>query len=126
MSGPSILFVVDAGPAVGGGHVMRSLTLAGALEAQGAACRFVAPPEAQAILAAFAPQTPQVAASSTLPDDLAAAAKGERFEAIVFDHYGLSEADHRAMAQGKRSLAIDDLADRPLGADLVLDSGPAR
>ena len=44
MSGPSILFVVDAGPAVGGGHVMRSLTLAGALSGQGAACRFVAPP----------------------------------------------------------------------------------
>jgi UDP-2,4-diacetamido-2,4,6-trideoxy-beta-L-altropyranose hydrolase len=30
------------------------------------------------------------------------------------------------MAQGKPALAIDDLADRPLAADLVLDSGPAR
>ena len=35
MTGPRILFVVDAGPAVGGGHVMRSLTLAQALAAQG-------------------------------------------------------------------------------------------
>jgi UDP-2,4-diacetamido-2,4,6-trideoxy-beta-L-altropyranose hydrolase len=126
MSGPSILFVVDAGPAVGGGHVMRSLTLAGALEAQGSACRFVSAPEAQAILAAFAPETPRVAATSTLPGDLAAAVGPERFDAIVFDHYGLSEADHRAMAQGKPTLVIDDLADRPLAADLVLDSGPAR
>src|SRR4051794_3910581 len=126
MSGPSILFVVDAGPEVGGGHVMRSLTLAGALEAQGAACRFVAPPEVQAILAAFAPEMTQVAAASTSPADLAAAVKPERFEAVVFDHYGLAEGDHRAMAQGKPALAIDDLADRARAADLVLDSGPAR
>jgi UDP-2,4-diacetamido-2,4,6-trideoxy-beta-L-altropyranose hydrolase len=126
MSGPSILFVVDAGPAVGGGHVMRSLTLAGALEAQGATCRFVSPPEAQAILAAFAPDVQQVLAASTAPGDLAAAVRPERFDAIVFDHYGLSEDDQRTMAQGKPALAIDDLADRPLAADLVLDSGPAR
>ena len=126
MSGPSILFVVDAGPAVGGGHVMRSLTLAGALEAQGAACRFVTPPAAQAILAAFAPEVPGVAAASTSPGDLASAVRAERFDAIVFDHYGLCEDDHRAMAQGKPALAIDELADRALGTDVVLDSGPAR
>ena len=41
MSGPRILFVVDAGPVVGGGHVMRCLTLAQALEAQGAGCRIL-------------------------------------------------------------------------------------
>jgi len=126
MSGPSILFVVDAGPEVGGGHVMRSLTLAAALEAQGAASRFVAPPEVQAILAAFGPEVAQVAAASTSPPDLASAAMPEPFDAIVFDHYGLAEGDHRAMARGKPALAIDDLADRALAADLVLDSGPSR
>jgi UDP-2,4-diacetamido-2,4,6-trideoxy-beta-L-altropyranose hydrolase len=41
MTGPRILFVADAGPQVGGGHVMRSLTLAQALEAQGARYAFV-------------------------------------------------------------------------------------
>ncbi len=51
---------------------------------------------------------------------------GETYDAIVFDHYGLSAGDHRTMAQGHPALVIDDLADRPLGADLVLDSGPAR
>jgi UDP-2,4-diacetamido-2,4,6-trideoxy-beta-L-altropyranose hydrolase len=126
MSGPSIVFVVDAGPAVGGGHVMRSLTLAGALEAAGAACRFVGPPAAAAILTAFAPETAQIAAASTLPGDLMLAVKADRFDAIVFDHYGLSGDDQLAIAQGKPALAIDDLADRPLAADLVLDSGPAR
>jgi UDP-2,4-diacetamido-2,4,6-trideoxy-beta-L-altropyranose hydrolase len=121
MTGPRILFVVDAGPAVGGGHVMRSLTLAQALAAQGAACVFVGPAAVSELLDAFAPGTPRIAA-----EDLAAAAVREAFDAIVFDHYGLSEPDHRAMAQGRPVLVIDDLANRPLGADIVLDSGPAR
>ena len=126
MSGPRILFVVDAGPEVGGGHVMRCLTLAGALEAQGASCRFVAPPAVEAILDAFAPETARATAASTMAGDLAQAASGEMFDAMVFDHYGLAETDHRPMAQGRPTLVIDDLADRPLGADLLLDSGPAR
>ncbi|WP_372784179.1 UDP-2,4-diacetamido-2,4,6-trideoxy-beta-L-altropyranose hydrolase [Phenylobacterium sp.] len=126
MSSPNILFVVDAGPAVGGGHVMRSLTLAGVLDAQGASCRFIAPPAAAAMLAVFAPDRAQVPAASAAPRDLAEAVAGETYDAIVFDHYGLSAADHRTMAQGHPVLVIDDLADRPLGADLILDSGPAR
>jgi UDP-2,4-diacetamido-2,4,6-trideoxy-beta-L-altropyranose hydrolase len=126
MSGPSILFVVDAGPLVGGGHVMRCLTLAGALESLGASCRFVAPAPAEAILAAFAPETARTPAVSAAPVDLARAVAAERFDAIVFDHYGLADADHREMRRNKPALAIDDLADRPLDADIVLDSGPAR
>lgn len=121
MTGPRILFVVDGGPTVGGGHVMRSLTLARALEAQGATFAFVGPPAVSELLDAFAPDASRIPA-----ENLAAAAVREAFDAIVFDHYGLAEPDHRAMAQGRPVLVIDDLANRPLGADLVLDSGPAR
>jgi UDP-2,4-diacetamido-2,4,6-trideoxy-beta-L-altropyranose hydrolase len=126
MAGPSILFVADAGPDVGGGHVMRSLTLVQALSAEGADCRFAAGPEAVALLASFAPDTAVVRVASAAPQDLTQAVAGERFDAVVFDHYGLTASDHAAMAKGRPALAIDDLADRPLGADLVLDSGPAR
>jgi UDP-2,4-diacetamido-2,4,6-trideoxy-beta-L-altropyranose hydrolase len=126
MSGPSILFVADAGPDVGGGHVMRSLTLSRALAAEGAECRFAAGPDALALLASFAPDTAIVRVASAAPQDLTQAVAGERFDAVVFDHYGLSASDHSAMAKGRPALAIDDLADRPLAADLVLDSGPAR
>jgi UDP-2,4-diacetamido-2,4,6-trideoxy-beta-L-altropyranose hydrolase len=36
VNGPRVVFLPDYGPAVGGGHVMRSLTLAGALALKGA------------------------------------------------------------------------------------------
>jgi UDP-2,4-diacetamido-2,4,6-trideoxy-beta-L-altropyranose hydrolase len=126
MTGPRILFVVDAGPRVGGGHVMRSLTLAGALEALGASCAFMGPPAVSALLDAFAPEATRLAAASTEPRDLAAAIGAEQFDAVVFDHYGLSSRDHRAMGQGRPVLVLDDLADRPIGADVIVDSGPAR
>src|SRR5262249_3872863 len=100
MSGLRILFVVDAGPRVGGGHVMRSLTLACALESQGAACAFIGPPAVSALLAAFSPGTTRVAAVSTEPNDLAAAVVTEPFDAVVFDHYGLGAAEHRVISRG--------------------------
>jgi UDP-2,4-diacetamido-2,4,6-trideoxy-beta-L-altropyranose hydrolase len=108
-----ILFVCDAGPDVGGGHVMRSLTLAGALAEAGADYAFLARPAVEAVLDAFAPDTARTVAA-------------EPFDAVVFDHYGLAAPDHRACAKGRPTLVIDDLANRPLEADLVLDAGPAR
>jgi len=108
-----ILFICAAGPSVGGGHVMRSLTLARALEARGAVCAFQATLDVAKVLDAFAP-------------DMARAKVADGFDAVVFDSYALTADDHRALAKGRPSLVIDDLADRPLAADLVLDSGPAR
>lgn len=113
MSGPRILFVADAGPAVGGGHVMRSLTLARALEARGAECAFRSHPDGDAVLDVFA-------------RDLFRVEDDAGFDALVFDHYALSAPDHAAVAKGRPTLVIDDLADRPLAADLVLDAGMTR
>ena len=126
MSPPRILFIADAGAEVGGGHVMRSLTLARALVEQGAEVRFLASPQVQAVLDVFGPHIASAPSSSTAPADLVRAASETAFDAVVFDHYGLGEAEHVAIAAGRPSLAIDDLADRRLGVDLVLDPGPAR
>jgi len=121
-----VLFVCDAGAVVGGGHVMRCLTLARALEARGASCRFLAPPAVADLLDAFAPDMTQIPAASTRPGDLVEAAARASAGLVVFDHYGLHSDDHRLGAGRRPVVVIDDLADRPLGADLVVDSGPAR
>lgn len=125
-SGPRILLIANAGPAVGGGHVMRSTTLARALSARGAICAMAASPDVAAILDAFAPDLDREPVTSLAPDDLADALTGQDFDAIVFDHYGLDRNAHEALARGRPTLILDDLADRPLGGDMVVDSGPAR
>ena len=127
MDGPVILFVANAGPEVGGGHVMRSLTLARALAERGARPVWLAPPEVAGVLDAFAGDgMGRLPAASTAPEALGQAAASVAFDAVVFDHYGLSAREHRAVANGRPALVIDDLADRPLGADLVADFSPAR
>jgi UDP-2,4-diacetamido-2,4,6-trideoxy-beta-L-altropyranose hydrolase len=109
-----ILFVCAAGPSVGGGHVMRSLTLARALEARGAVSAFRAIAGSRRGAGRFRTRTWRARTPTTT------------FDAVVFDSYALSADEHRAVAKGRPTLVIDDLADRPLAADIVLDAGPAR
>ncbi len=124
---PAILFVCDAGPVTGGGHVMRSLTLAEALSAAGARCSFVETPAVKAMLDVYAPRMARTpAGSGTIEEMVEAAGAASTFDAVVFDHYGLEAEDHRAGGAGRSVLVIDDLANRPLLADMVLDSGPDR
>lgn len=120
---PRILFIANAGPEVGGGHVMRCLTLAEAMGARGASCAFAASPDVAVILEAFAPHMAREAAAALNPDALVDSVTAAKFDAVVFDHYGLGRREHISLADGKLSLVVDDLADRALGGDLVLDSG---
>jgi UDP-2,4-diacetamido-2,4,6-trideoxy-beta-L-altropyranose hydrolase len=123
---PRILFIANAGAAVGGGHVMRSLTLARALAQHGADCVFLAAPAVADILDVFGPEMNREEAVSLEPAAIVHGAVGMPFDAVVFDHYGLARAEHEAIAAGRPSLVIDDLADRPLGGSIVLDAGPSR
>ncbi|QUD89938.1 UDP-2,4-diacetamido-2,4,6-trideoxy-beta-L-altropyranose hydrolase [Phenylobacterium montanum] len=126
-----VLFLCNAGPSVGGGHVMRCLTLAGALKQRGASCAFVASPEVSPFLAAFAgPEIERLRgtgeeAETLTRDGLLAIADWDA-SWVVVDHYGLAagqEARLRGLAG--RLLAMDDLK-RPHDADLVLDSNLGR
>jgi UDP-2,4-diacetamido-2,4,6-trideoxy-beta-L-altropyranose hydrolase len=126
MSGPRILFVTDAGPEVGDGHVTRSLSLAQALAARGATPIFLSPPPVVEVLQALAPETPRISAPAGGAETLTAAAAFADVEAVVFDHDGLARETHDAIGKGRPRLVIDDRADRPLGAELVLDPGPHR
>ena len=129
MSGPSTLFVVDGGPEIGGGHVMRALTLALALAERGATVSFLAPPFVEELLDRFAPaQIGRIVTAFGEPEDLEKAAvdSSAGFRAVVFDSFRLGAREHYRIAGGRPALAVDDLADRRLGVDMVLDVGPDR
>lgn len=142
-----VLIRADASFAMGQGHVMRCLTLAGALRERGFISTFVcrehpghlcdfieaqgfpvsrlpvsgtaALPEAGAGYAAWLGGTwDQDAAQTRSVIDEA----GTRPQWVVVDHYGLdAQWETRLRASGAQILVIDDLADRPHDADFLLD-----
>jgi UDP-2,4-diacetamido-2,4,6-trideoxy-beta-L-altropyranose hydrolase len=138
-----IVFRCDAGPEIGGGHVMRCLALARELSARGHDTGLVmAASEVAASLRAegweVSELPPEAHESDPSPPhahwlSLPWARDGERTvqvlgpaDWLVLDHYGLDSRWVRVVRQacsGLRVLAIDDLDDRPLGSDLVLDIG---
>lgn len=122
-----ILFRCDAGRQLGGGHVMRCLTLAHALAERGASVTF-------ACSAGTFKTVPTLAASSfpaiTLDAPLEATevvATGQRWDAMVIDHYQF-EARHEVVFRQAAPviLAIDDLADRSHDCDILVDQTVGR
>ena len=138
-----VAFRTDASLEIGTGHVMRCLTLAKALRAQGAACQFItralpghlggriaqdgfdvallpAPegplPEGPPAHASWAGVDWQRDASDTR------AALADRPDWLVLDHYAFDARWQRAvLPEGTKLMVIDDLADRPHVCDLLLD-----
>jgi UDP-2,4-diacetamido-2,4,6-trideoxy-beta-L-altropyranose hydrolase len=117
----NVLFRADASSQIGIGHLARCLTLAQELRRRGAQASF-----ACRELSGFDPAMVQGQgfALICLPaegDDLAALAE-ERFDWLVVDHYQLDARwESRARSIAERIAVIDDLADRPHDADLLLD-----
>ncbi|MFI4935461.1 MAG: UDP-2,4-diacetamido-2,4,6-trideoxy-beta-L-altropyranose hydrolase [Caulobacterales bacterium] len=128
-----ILFIADAGPQVGGGHVMRCLTLARALSHRGAECGFVETRAAAPILRRFGwpAQTSIAMVDAPDVDRLVALAEmtADLFEVdiLVIDHYGLDVGLEQRLGHGaRRVVVIDDLADRPHDCELIIDPGYGR
>jgi len=140
--GQRILFRVDASSEMGAGHVMRCLALAGELARRGGEVHFACRP--------FSGNLNELIHSSgyhlhelTPPRD----GGGERYAAwlgagwgedakesatvaavlggvdwLVVDHYALDARWHRALRGNcRRTLVIDDLADRKYDCDILLD-----
>lgn len=130
MTNPRILFAPDGGPDIGGGHVMRSLTLARAAVARGARCDMVASPFTAALLDRYGQAAiGRMEIGGEDPAEVAAkvAEIAREYDAVVFDHYRLGGAEHgRARGEGRLLMAIEDLADRAMDVDILLDPGPAR
>lgn len=139
-----VLMRADASPRIGFGHVMRCLTLARQLREAGCvvvfACR-AEPGNALEIITrqGFQVYSMQVAAdtrddieqSLSWRDDIQALWQAlpaeERFAWCVVDHYGLAADWQRAVRERvQRVMVIDDLANRPHDADVLLDQGLTR
>lgn len=125
---PVVVIRADASQAIGGGHVMRCLTLAGALKDR-ARVVFLSH-DLPAVLAERA--TRGGFAHVDLPNassarDAIAALKANgigQADVLVVDHYALAADWMGAMrAIAPRILVIDDIADRPLDCDVIV--GPS-
>lgn len=147
-----VVFRTDASLDIGTGHVMRCLTLAQALREQGEVCRFVTrehPGHLAALIqqrgfevhlldrpdAPVPPEGPAaVAHAAWLGTDAATDAQQTRAflgdtvaDWLVVDHYALdAQWERRLRPNARRLMVIDDLADRPHDADLLLDQNLGR
>lgn len=148
----NVAFRVDASIDIGNGHVMRCLSLAAALSGAGARCTFLTRYHQGHLIQTIKAQGHRV---MTLPKAERAAygvhsnppphadwlAGGWREDAsasrdilnviepdwLIVDHYALDACWERLVAPPRCKLAvIDDLADRPHAAELLLDQNIGR
>tara|TARA_B100000780_G_scaffold279195_1_gene256361 strand:+ start:3365 stop:4462 length:1098 start_codon:yes stop_codon:yes gene_type:complete len=143
-----VIFRADASVMIGTGHVMRCLTLAEVLRDAGASCAFVIrnhpghladqieargfdvmlldPPVGQGGTAPPV-HAPWAGVSWQQDAEETRAAMGADADWLVVDHYAFDARWQRAVAElGTRIMVIDDLADRPHEADLLLDQNLGR
>ncbi|WP_024617801.1 UDP-2,4-diacetamido-2,4,6-trideoxy-beta-L-altropyranose hydrolase [Pseudomonas kilonensis] len=151
----NIVFRTDASLQIGTGHVMRCLTLADALSAQGAECHFICREHpghlaefirskgyGASILpaCAFEPEREPVSAEPLLAhadwlgvswqqdaDECAAILKQKQTDWMIVDHYALDSRWESALKPNySKLMVIDDLADRSHVCHLLLDQTYSR
>lgn len=146
---PVIAFRADASVQIGTGHVMRCLTLADALRAEGAECHFLCrdlPGNLSASVRDWGHACHLLPAPDELEDDGAtehsawlgvtrardadesrAVLEPLRPDWLVVDHYALDDEWERALRPVVTKLmAIDDVADRIHDCNLLLDQNLGR
>ena len=129
-----VVIRADSSTSIGTGHVMRCLALATRLRLHGAQVEFVSRALAghigdeirrQGFELHALPEWPAQARDGVQALDAQqtrASMHGRTWEWLLVDHYGLDATWHGLMRPVARQLAvIDDLADRPLDCDLLID-----
>jgi len=120
----NVLVRVDGSKALGGGHVMRQLALAGALRDSGAQVRFACHGADGMASRAIAAQGFAVQLLAPGLEDVEATrqAAAGAVDWLVVDQYELGAAWERdARGFARRILVVDDLANRAHDADLLVD-----
>lgn len=147
-----IVFRTDASIQIGTGHVMRCLTLADALRLEGADCTFICRTHSGNLIELIHQRGHSVT-TLAIPDtfadnvdtanlshaawlgtdwtcdaaDTTSAIGSQVVDWLVVDHYALDARwENRMRPTCQRLMVIDDLADRPHDADLLLDQNLGR
>src|SRR3984893_11724165 len=122
-----VVFRADAGPAIGSGHVMRSLALGRVFSAGGWAVGLAATRDTfESVRALAASNVERIVLSGVPEHEAAELATHSPIDILVVDHYGRGAVFERACrAFAKRIVAVDDLADRAHDCDLIVDSNAA-
>ncbi len=124
---PQAVFRADADWRTGGGHLRRCLSLAEHLAEIGWQCGFATGADAAATVPALAASGfERLALAGQEPGAMAAHWPGGA-DWLVVDHYRRDRGFEAACRPwARRILVIDDLADRPHDADLLVDASPGR
>lgn len=120
---PRVLFRAEASDVIGGGHLMRCLTLADALRGAGLTCWFAASPETIALLSTrLRGEHSTVVLSPDQATHVDVLRRLGPFALAVFDGYSMkAEYEHRFRSIADRLVVIDDLADRAHDCDVLID-----
>lgn len=120
----SLLVVTEGGPAVGLGHIRRCLSLATALRSLGLDVAFaIAGGQPAVEIAAAAKFDSMPLRDAGDAREVASAIGRSGAAAVLVDSYRATEEVLRA-CRPALTIAIDDLADRLLPADIVVNSAP--
>jgi len=111
---PSVIFRADASPTIGGGHVMRCLTLADRLKEEGWDTSFYCSEETHATVPLLAQGAHRIVESCE--NEI-----GET-DWLVIDHYGLGvEYEKRCRPRVGKILVLDDMPTCTHDCDILLD-----
>lgn len=124
----NVAFWVSADPAIGGGHVVRSLSIANALAAAGVSCTFFVNQEAISSAPLLTRSEHRIVVTPpSAAEAIIRAEKESKFDWLVVDNYHISAREETPWRNHVGKIAvIDDLANRPHDCDLLVDTAPLR
>ncbi len=122
------MFRADASSQIGGGHVMRCLALARALAGAGWHCTMACNEEATSTVAGLEEHDLEIVVTGEEQDaEFLSTRLDKDLELMVIDHYRLAADYHLACRRfTRRLLVIDELLNRQLHCDFLLDQSPGR
>ncbi len=116
---PSVTFRAEASPVIGGGHVMRCLTLADRLRDDGWDTSFCCSPETRITIPLLENSGHRVVESPVCENSAT--------DWLVIDHYGLGiEYEKSCRSQAKQIMVFDDLPTRLHDCDILIDQNMGR